>query len=251
MLEIIPRLAGYGYRRLDLNFCEMMNPASDIDEEYIASLARLRTDLGLEYVQSHVPYPRDWTGMDEDGRKASDALVADAIHHSVSLSIPAIVIHPIRGGVEENVDYLRRFLSLIRGTGCRLAVENMESEAEVSTPDQLIAIVRELGDEAGICLDTGHAHMRGLDIPGAIHSFGDRLIATHIADNHGEKDEHLLPFFGTIAWEEVMKAFSDIGYKGALTYECMFFTRHLPRTLEEDVVALSLHIARVLEEMMG
>ena len=48
-----------------------------------------------------------------------------------------------------------------------------------------------------------------------------------------------------------MKAFSDIGYKGALTYECMFFTRHLPRSLEEDVVALSLHIARVLEEMMG
>ena len=251
MLEIIPRLAGYGYRRLDLNFCEMMNPASDIDEEYIASLKRLGKDLGLEYVQSHVPYPRDWTGLDEAEREASDALVADAIRYSVSLSIPAIVIHPIRGGVKENVDYLRRFLPLVSGTGCRLAVENMESADEVSTPDQLIAIVQELGEDAGICLDTGHAHMRGLDIPGAIHSFGDRLIATHIADNHGEKDEHLLPFFGTIAWEEVMKAFSDIGYKGALTYECMFFTRHLPRSLEEDVVALSLHIARVLEEMMG
>lgn len=251
MLEIIPRLAGYGYRRLDLNFCEMMNPASDIDEEYIASLKRLGKDLGLEYVQSHVPYPRDWTALDEAEREASDALVADAIRYSVSLSIPAIVIHPIRGGVKENVDYLRRFLPLVSGTGCRLAVENMESEAEVSTPDQLIAIVQELGDDAGICLDTGHAHMRGLDIPGAIRSFGDLLIATHIADNHGEKDEHLLPFFGTIAWEEVMKAFSDIGYKGALTYECMFFTRHLPRSLEEDVVALSLHIARVLEGMMG
>ena len=29
----------------------------------------------------------------------------------------------------------------------------------------------------------------------------DRIVTTHIHDNHGEKDEHLLPCDGTIDWD--------------------------------------------------
>lgn len=250
MLDVIPLLAGYGYRRLDLNFCEMMNPSSRIGEGYIARLEELRKAYGLDYVQSHVPYPRDHLALDEDGRRRFDALIARAISYSVQLGIPAIVIHPIRASVEENVDYLSRFLPLLDGSSSVLAVENMEGMDEISTADELCAIVDALPQgHIGVCLDTGHAHMRGLDLPKQIAKLAHRLVATHIADNHGTSDEHNLPFFGTIGWPEVMRALHEVCYKGWLTYECMFFTRHLPRELEADVVALSLKIGSYLSRL--
>lgn len=33
----------------------------------------------------------------------------------------------------------------------------------------------------------------------------DLVVAAHIHDNHGEKDEHLPPYEGTIDWEAVVK----------------------------------------------
>lgn len=250
MLEVIPLLARYGYRRLDLNFCEMMNPSSRIDGHYIARLKELREAHGLDYVQSHGPYPRDHLALDEDGRERFDSLIARAITYSVELGIPAIVIHPIKASVEENVAYLSRFLPLLEGSASILAVENMEGVDEISTADELCAIVDALPQgHIGVCLDTGHAHMRALDLRAQIEKLSHRLVATHIADNHGTSDEHNLPFFGTIDWPEVMKALDAVGYKGWLTYECMFFTRHLPRELEADVVALSLKIGSYLSHL--
>ena len=36
----------------------------------------------------------------------------------------------------------------------------------------------------------------------------DRVVTTHIHDNHGEKDEHLLPFEGTIDWDAAFALFA-------------------------------------------
>ncbi|MGD0305490.1 MAG: sugar phosphate isomerase/epimerase, partial [Candidatus Acidiferrales bacterium] len=32
----------------------------------------------------------------------------------------------------------------------------------------------------------------------------DRIVTAHIHDNHGEKDEHLLPYTGTIDWKAAL-----------------------------------------------
>jgi sugar phosphate isomerase/epimerase len=34
----------------------------------------------------------------------------------------------------------------------------------------------------------------------------ERVATTHIHDNHGEKDEHLLPYEGTIDWDAALAA---------------------------------------------
>lgn len=251
MTEIIPVLRRCGYTSLDLNFCEMMNPDCSIDASYITALDGFRRTLGVEYVQSHVPYPLpDYHSLSAQQKDRSDADIARAIEYSVRLGVRAIVIHPVRGGIGENVEYLEKFLPLLDGTGSSLALENMERPDEVNSARELLCIVGNCSDShIGICLDTGHAHLMGHDIPQMIHSLGDRLIATHIADNRGKEDEHLLPFFGTIDWENVMKAFTQTGYSGALAYECMFFTRRLPDPLQLEAVRLSLETAKVLEAM--
>lgn len=68
------------------------------------------------------------------------------------------------------------------------------------------------------CWDTGHAHIEGIQYD-EILALGNELYALHVNDNRGEKDEHMIPFFGTISMDEVMHALIDSGYQGYFTME--------------------------------
>jgi len=47
----------------------------------------------------------------------------------------------------------------------------------------------------------------------------DRVATAHIHDNHGEKDEHLLPFEGVIDWDAALAAFATAPEPIALVFE--------------------------------
>jgi sugar phosphate isomerase/epimerase len=47
----------------------------------------------------------------------------------------------------------------------------------------------------------------------------DRLVTSHIHDNHGEKDEHLLPYEGTIDWDAALGAFAGAPQPVAMVLE--------------------------------
>jgi sugar phosphate isomerase/epimerase len=38
----------------------------------------------------------------------------------------------------------------------------------------------------------------------------ERIVTAHIHDNHGEKDEHLLPHEGTIDWDAALGALAEL-----------------------------------------
>ena len=69
------------------------------------------------------------------------------------------------------------------------------------------------------CWDTGHANCEGGQYD-EIMAVGDELYAIHYNDNHGERDDHLAPFFGTLNHDEVMNALIDVGFNGYFTLEC-------------------------------
>ena len=52
-----------------------------------------------------------------------------------------------------------------------------------------------------------------------MRTVGRHLITLHLHDNHGERDEHLLPGQGAIDWVDVMQALRDIDYGGEFMYE--------------------------------
>ena len=68
------------------------------------------------------------------------------------------------------------------------------------------------------CWDTGHANCEGNQYDDIL-AVGDHLYAIHYNDNHGEKDEHIAPFMGTMNHDEVIKALIDINYSGYFTLE--------------------------------
>ncbi|KJF65225.1 hypothetical protein RS75_24345 [Rhizobium nepotum 39/7] len=52
-----------------------------------------------------------------------------------------------------------------------------------------------------------------------VEQYGDRLITTHINDNFGATDDHLLPFDGRIDWEAVTRAIAATKYEAPLNLE--------------------------------
>ena len=74
------------------------------------------------------------------------------------------------------------------------------------------------GVDVGICLDYGHAHVMG-DVGDAVEAVSGHLWTTHVHDNHGKRDDHLVPYGGSIDWDAAMMATQKIGYDGALMLE--------------------------------
>ena len=93
--------------------------------------------------------------------------------------------------------------------------------------ENLIEFIREVGeDNLGVCLDAGHCHVAGLDIPDFVRQLGSLLTETHFHDNFGrcspefhKCDLHNPIGTGSIDWREIILAMLDINYSGIITFE--------------------------------
>lgn len=102
--------------------------------------------------------------------------------------------------------------------GVQLAIEVIPNA--LATADAVLAWLRsdlELG-RAGACLDVGHAHLTG-GAPEAADVLAGDIITTHIHDNAGRSDDHLVPFTGTIDWPATLFGLVKAGYEGPLVFE--------------------------------
>lgn len=100
------------------------------------------------------------------------------------------------------VEHLRAFA---RPLGVQILLENLDKN-EIAQPSHLVEILS-VGHfhDIGICLDLGHAHL-GSGLEEAIGILGDRIRSLHVHDNAGDKDAHLWPGEGTIAWPQAARA---------------------------------------------
>src|SRR5712692_6238969 len=91
-----------------------------------------------------------------------------------------------------------------RQRGVTLALEN--TPGEMATPANLKHFLEQTRlTGVKLCFDSGHAHLDG-KISSALEAAGEMLVTTHLHDNRGERDDHLLPYEGTIDWNELLPA---------------------------------------------
>ena len=108
------------------------------------------------------------------------------------------------------------------GLGLRIACENL---MERGTPrplcrmEQLRAFIEPYPATVGVCLDTGHALVNGLNPASEARAAGERLIATHLQDTDGLEDRHWAPGAGRINWDEFVETLHEIDYTGNWTFE--------------------------------
>lgn len=135
-----------------------------------------------------------------------------------------LVLH--MGGSRETADPRKRdaaFSSLEHLTlhahhaGVTICIENTNSE--MGDPTYLRTFVDQTR-LAGVRFnfDIGHAHMaEGPEEERVGRSFEplkDLMVSAHIHDNHGDKDEHLPPYDGSIAWPAAIGLLTSAPIKG-------------------------------------
>jgi sugar phosphate isomerase/epimerase len=92
-----------------------------------------------------------------------------------------------------------------RHRGVTLAIEN--TPCEMATPVNLKSFLEQTRlTSVKMCFDSGHSHLDSGDVAAQLETVRDFVVTTHLHDNHGERDEHLLPYEGTIDWRVALAA---------------------------------------------
>ena len=267
----IAECAKAGYCVLDINFCEAMNPHSrlrDNDwENYVKDIEEMGKRWNVEFRQAHLPYYDVFGEKDEQRAKTMEELIRRSIIACGQLGVSWAVTHPctvysagpdMSVSLERNLEYYSRHVETARQNGIGIALENdfeyrgaPYQRIFCASPYELVQLVDAFHDpkHVGICYDFGHGNLAGNFHRQNLNIIGKRLKATHVQDNHGMTDEHLMPFHGNIDWAEAMAGLADIGYEGDLTYEIQEFSRFIPNEHKHLMVKYSLEIGKVLMDL--
>jgi sugar phosphate isomerase/epimerase len=209
------------------------------DEAAIAQLGEWLSDTRLELHSVHAPIVEGmangrWIGSysnasgDEKRRAAALAETRAALELARHVPYRFLVTHlgmPSGEQVPPNDNQpaaarrsLEEIAAMAADVGVRVALEVIPNV--LSAPGALARLIEEDLDglDIGICLDYGHAHLMG-DLGEAIETISGHLWTTHVHDNGGRRDEHLVPFAGSIDWDLAMMETQKIGYDGVLMLE--------------------------------
>jgi len=92
-----------------------------------------------------------------------------------------------------------------RHRGVTMAIEH--TPGEMATPANLKTFLEQTRlSGVKICFDAGHAHLESGSVSEQLQSVRDFVVTTHLHDNRGERDDHLLPYQGTIDWNQALAA---------------------------------------------
>ncbi|MHC5056992.1 MAG: sugar phosphate isomerase/epimerase family protein [Planctomycetota bacterium] len=192
-----------------------------------AEFRRFASDEGMSFPQGHL-----WLVCDiaPSGGEAEQDGTVDRLREWLDLfmavGVEAAVLHPGGWAPAKGEEGRAKVLDA-RARALRALTEHASGALTIAlencgdTAADLMSTIDHAGcGGLGICLDTGHAHLAKLDQAEFIARAGERLVATHLADNDGSGDQHLMPYGrGTVAWEDVMRALGGWGYAGLLNLE--------------------------------
>jgi len=234
--ELLSQVAGAGFQGVEI-FCARSHFEYTGKQEIRAMASALEAHH-LQLVSLHAPNRRDLSAMRESGAPLSICEVErvrrveamDALKRVIDvaddLPYARLILH--MGSSREAADPRKRdaaFSSLehlilhARHAGVTICVENTQSE--MGSPDYLRAFV----DETRLTglrfnFDIGHAHLAELPeeqrLEKSFSPLRELVSSVHLHDNHGEKDEHLPPYDGSIHWPDAIKLLKSAAQNGGL-----------------------------------
>ena len=234
--ELLGQVAGAGFQGVEI-FCARSHFEYTLKQE-IRVMAGALEAHHLQLVSLHAPNRRDLSPMRESGAplsicevervrrvEAMDELKR-AIDVADDLPYARLILH--MGGSRETADPRKRdaaFSSLehlvlhARHAGVTICVENTQSE--MGNPDYLRTFVDETRlTGLRFTFDVGHAHLAEFPeeerLEKSFAPLKQLVSSVHLHDNHGEKDEHLPPYDGSIHWPDAIKLLKSTTQNGGL-----------------------------------
>ena len=205
----------------------------------VADLQQWLAEAGLTLHGIHAPIGEAYEGgrwigplsiasSDAGARARAVAETEHALHIARRIPVKVLVAHlglprtQTQGAAPDSRVAARRSVEELHRAagplGVHVVVEVIPNE--LSRAGSLVHFVEDdlQGLRIGICLDFGHAHMDG-DLLDAVETVSGHLVTTHVHDNRGRTDDHLVPFEGTIDWPAALTAVQKVGYEGTLLFE--------------------------------
>ena len=230
-------IAAHGFEAVEI-FAN--RPHLDVtDTAVVTELADAVQDTTLQVRAVHAPIadslqrgvwgaPFSIASGDDAARRQAVSAIEQTMGLAAAIPFERLVVHlgvpdsqqPSR--TDNQRDALRRSLESLHESasraGVQLALEVMPNA--LSTPEAIVALIEDDLElpGVGICLDLGHAFLMG-DVADAIETVSGHLITTHVHDNRGRTDDHLVPFDGRIDWDSTLMTLQKVGYDGALIFE--------------------------------
>lgn len=232
----------------------------EIMEQY-----RTLRSLGLQVGQTHLTY---WPAhIPPVGDGSFDALaeylipmLEREIEITANMGCRVAVMHPffVQDGTREesragNMQLIEVLLPTLERCGVVLALENIYGHAlsdahHESAEDMLYYMEKFSSPNLGLCLDTGHACVRGQDPVGMVQRYGHHLKALHVHSSLYGRDTHAIPRVanGDVTnWGGFSEALDEIGYAGNLNLEIRP-SSWLPSTARDAYFRLAYEIAKSL-----
>jgi len=262
--DSVMRCKAAGFDAFDFNFCDQGRPGHPVAladwEEFLTDFKRFCDENGILFPQTHLHMydPAD-PRIEDHGWERE--MMRRTVEGSGILKTQWAVAHPLharRPGftrqdyLQLNLDYFGPVVERAASLGYGISFENMvqfpgmEYEYACNAEDLVELVDAFHMPNVGINWDFGHANLSVPDQAAELRRIGKRLKSTHIADNHGQRDEHLAPFYGYVDWHKMMRVLKEIGYEGNFTYEVQAFSNPLPLALRDTQTAHLVDIGRYL-----
>lgn len=202
------------------------------DTDAVQRAGELINQLDLEPYSFHAPFADhiDITALDGHVRDSSIQEIERAAEAAAKLGVRYFVIHPgpEKGGFPEDqrlrrmenaAAALNHLSSRCRELGVGLVLENMLPHLFFGHARDVLWILGAMNTiDVGICLDTGHAHLSG-DLATVVHKLSGHLWMVHASDNRGQRDDHLPPGEGDIAWKQFVDQLGELRFEGTVILE--------------------------------
>ena len=197
--ETIDAISNAGFKNVFIQWYNRnWSPTQEEQLKYIK-------EKGLNIIFAHLGYDHlnaIWLGNDYWRN-----LVVESYKHDLDCcakyGIDLVIMHA-HGKISESVfneEGLKAFQEIVdyaEKLNIKVAFENTKLKGYL---EFLIDHIK--NPNAGICFDVGHYHVHFKD-EFNFDKFKDKIFAVHLHDNDQSDDQHLLPFDGTINWEQAL-----------------------------------------------
>lgn len=238
----------------------------EYENEIMGQYRTLRS-LGLQVGQTHLTY---WPAhIPPVGDGSFDALaeylipmLQREIEITANMGCRVAVMHPffVQDGTREesragNMKFIEALLPLLERCGVALALENIYghalSDAHHETTDDFLYYTEKFRSPyIGVCLDTGHACVRGQDPIAMAQELGRHLQAVHIHASVHRQDSHAIPCItngDSVDWPLFSRTLDEIGFSGNFNLEIRP-PRILSDAAQDAYYQLAYSVARELTQ---
>ena len=242
--EMFEKVAGAGFSSVELGFEAKL-------EEFLrgpGEMRRMLEAVGLRAWSLHSP-SAGWNNgsADEAKRRKSIEAAAATFGPAAEAGVEIVICHcnlsAEKVAAEDydackalSVESLGILADRARQAGVKMAVENLPVYGKIrpgGSAEEVRGMIEGLGEDVGICIDTGHCNANGRMAAEEARVAGEKLMAVHMHDNDGKgEDQHLIPGEGTVDWETFGGALDEMRFAGPRTFEVVPVNGSIDITLD-------------------